>query len=650
MPFPPAFPHPRPGNPVNRPVNWFWALGLLTVAASAAEPPILTPTQLKNLSVEELLQQEVISVSRRPEALGTVASNVYYMTGESSRRTGATRLPEVLRMAPNLFVAQSSSHHWGVTSRGFLRTNAHSSKLLVLIDGRTVYSTLFSNVFWDTTDTFRPDLVAIEVLSGPNGANWGANAVNGIINIRSKSAHDTLGSLLSVTAGPELFTAEARHGVNFGRDGAVRFYASRADHGPTYSVTGAKDEKDSWHATLAGFRADWGQAATGEFTLQGEAMSGEFDSRPLPAAESDSAHLMLTWRRSDSPTNAEWARLYYDFNRRDTNSALLQTTQTFDFEFQRRQEVARGLLLWGGNFRRIRDVAADTVGFAILPEKLWYNVMSGFVQYEQPLSDNLTVTAGVRVEDTGLGDVEVQPTARLAWRRDHHVVWLSGARAARTPSRLDRGFFAPKEPPFFITGGPEFTSEDLRAFELGWRTHPRSNLSYTLTAYLHEYDDLRSVDPIPPINVENDVEGRAYGIETFMDWQVSPMWRLRGGGFWMKQETWIQAGGTDTEQAKGEASVPEYQAQLRSTFQLSPTVELWLALRHVDEVPAAADGGGIVPAYTELDARIGWFVRPGVELSLIGRNLLNRSHPEIGGLNLRREIPRSIYARVRWEF
>ncbi|HYC69807.1 MAG TPA: TonB-dependent receptor [Opitutaceae bacterium] len=622
----------------------------LAVPASASAQAVLTPAQLKGLSVEQLLEQEVLSVSRRPEALGEAASNLYFLNAGAGRLTGALSLPEALRLATNLFVAQSSSHHWGVTARGFLRTNAHSSKLLVLIDGRSTYSPLFSNVFWDTTDTFLPDVEAIEVMSGPSGANWGANTVNGIINVRSKPAHDTLGSLLHVTGGSEVWQVAARQGVRFGKDGAVRFYLTRTEREPTLSPQGTEDNADGWHATMGGFRADWGAPAGGRFVLQGEGLVGSFDTRPLPRAEHDAGHAMLTWHGPERSGAHTWGRLYYDYSRRNINDALLQTTHTVDFEFQNGMELAGGQrLLWGGNFRRIRDSAEDTVGFVILPEKLWYNVLSGFAQYELPLPDDAwRATLGARVEDTGLGDVEFQPTVRLAWRGEDRTAWFSAARATRTPSRLDRGFHAPAAPPYFVTGGPDFGSEELYAFELGCRAQPRTNVSCSLTAYLHEYDSLRSVDPVPPINIENDVEGRSYGIEAQFDWQIRTGVRARFGGFWMQQETWIEPGGTDSEGAMGESSVPDHQVFARVMYDMDERTQLWLGLRRIGEVPAAANGGGVVPAYTELDAQVTWQARPGLELALVGRNLLDRSHPEIGGLNTRREIPRSIYARVRW--
>lgn len=236
----------------------------------------LSAKELKRMSVEELLQQEVVSVSRRGESLGAAAGNVFYIQGTAVHRTGATTLPELLRLAPALFVAQSSSYHWGVNARGFMRTNAHSNKLLVLVDGRTAYSPLFSNVFWDATDVFLPDLDSIEVMSGPSGSSWGSNAVNGVINIRSKSARDTLGGLLLMTGGPNGMQVAVRQGFQAGPTGAMRIYAKRTDRDSTFSATGADDRFDDWRLTQAGFRGDWGSADTGEITVQGDWLSGQY--------------------------------------------------------------------------------------------------------------------------------------------------------------------------------------------------------------------------------------------------------------------------------------------------------------------------------------------------------------------------------------
>lgn len=621
-------------------------------AQVAGAEPLLDASELKRLTVEQLLQQEVVSVSRRPEALRGTASNVYLISGEAARAVGATTLPELLRLAPSFFVAQSSSYHWGVNARGFMRTNAHSNKLLVLIDGRTAYLPLFSNVFWDSTDAFIPDLDSAEVISGPGGSNWGSNAVNGVINIRSKSAHDTLGGLVQVTAGTNGLQGAWRQGFKVGAGGAMRVYAKHTERDASFSSTGADDDHDRWQTNQAGFRADWGKADAGELTVQGDWLSGRYDALPMPAVRNDAGHLLARWGRSLSADSSVWLRAYYDYSMRDSSGTLLEETRTADVEFQHSVAFADSQqLLWGANYRRIVDTATEGVGLVILPERLGMSLASVFGQHEvRWAGDELRLTSGLRFEHTHFTGWEYQPSVRLAWQRARNTVWAAAARVTRTPSRIEKGFFAPEEPPYFIAGGPEFVSEVVKSYEVGWRGNLARGLALTTTLYYHEYDGLRSVEPGPPVIQANGVAGRSQGFEWFLDYDVTRFWRFRAGGFVMDQDTWVKPGSRDLEGGNGEGSFPAHQVFVRSNFRLGSKVDLWLSLRRIGEVPAYEDGNGIVPAYTSLNAHLSWRVRPGLQLALVGRNLLDESHPEIGGLAARREIRRSLAASVRWEY
>lgn len=627
------------------------ALAALPLAGQPADPTLLDPSDLKRMSVEQLLQQEIVSVSRHAEALGQTASNVFYISGDVARLTGAESLPEALRLAPTLFVAQSSSYHWGVNARGFMRTNAHSNKLLVLIDGRTAYLPLFSNVFWDSTDVFLPDLDSIEVISGPNGSSWGSNAVNGVINVRSKSARDTLGQSVKVAAGTGGLQVQARQGVRAGANGALRVYAQHTNRRATLGPGAAEDDRDAWHASQAGFRADWGGPEQGEFTLSGDWLSGRYDAGPQPDVRNDAGHVLLRWSRELSADSSLWWRAYYDYVKRDSSGLLTETTRTADLEFQHSLVVAPDRhVLWGANYRRICDEAEDTAGFILLPPRLWLSLAAVFAQHEASWSDErLRLTTGLRFEHNDFTGWETQPTVRLAWQERRFTAWLAAGRATRTPSRIEKGFFLPAAPPYVVAGGPDFVSEILHSYEVGWRGQVATGLALTATVYHHDYDNLRSVEPGPPIVQANGVGGRSHGLEWFVDYDVTSAWRLRAGGFVMQQETWIRPGGADTEGARGESSFPDYQLFLRSTFRLSDRADLWLSLRRIGAVPAAEGGGGAVPAYTELDAQLGWRLRPNVRMALFGRNLLDASHPEIGGRNLRREIKRVIGVSLTWE-
>ncbi len=617
---------------------------------------IVSPSVLKRMTVEELLAQNVTSVSRRPESWHETAGNVFLMLGQRAHFTGATVLPELLRMAPSLFVAQKSSSEWAVNARGFVRSNGASNKLLVMMDGRTVYSPLFSNVFWESTSMFLPDLERIEVISGPGGASWGANAVNGVISIQSKSARETLGGLAYANTGSVAQGFGGRYGTKFGSTGAARVYVQGAEHDATLTATGTEDGYDRWKTVQTGFRADWGDAAAGELTLQSDVFAGRY-RRNVPQLSFDNFNVLGRWSRDLSPDSQLWIRAYHDRTENRTANANHEVSLTTDLEFQHHLKPADNQdLLWGANYRLLEDSITDTVGFTIQPADLKFALGSIFAQHEIELTRAaLKLTMGLRFEHNHYSGWEYLPSLRLAWKLPDQLIWIAASRAARIPSRFDSDYFAPASPPYSIVmGGPKFKAEIVHAYELGWRGHPVTGFSLTATAYLHDYDDLRSLEPsgpaVIPITIGNEAAGRSYGLELFADWDVAPWWRMRAGGFVMRQETWLKPGSGDLEKGFGEASFPEYQAQLRNTFYLGRSVTWWTALRQVAAVPASDDGQGVVPGYAEMDTCLTWTLQKGLELSLSGRNLLDAAHPEIGGLAVRREIQRSVQSAIRYKF
>jgi iron complex outermembrane receptor protein len=291
-----------------------------------------------------------------------------------------------------------------------------------------------------------------------------------------------------------------------------------------------------------------------------------------------------------------------------------------------------------------------TVGFAILPSNLDFALGSIFAQHQLKFGPALELTSGLRLEHNYFSGWEHEPSLRLSWHPNGQTLWLAGSRATRIPSRLETGFFEPATPPYFVVGGDDVVAEVVDAYEAGWRSRPAQNLSITTTAYLQNYDHLRSVEPGAPATFGNDVKGRTYGVEVFLDWQISSWWRLRAGGFGMNQSTWIRPGGADIEQAKGESSFPSYQLQLRNSFHLSKTASLWTNLRRVANVPPGSTGTVDVPAYTELDVNLTWALDASLDLSVTGRNLLHPYHFEIGDLATRRAIPRSVEFALRQKF
>jgi iron complex outermembrane receptor protein len=434
---------------------------------------------------------------------------------------------------------------------------------------------------------------------------------------------------------------------------AFRVYAKHAKYDATLDARGVDDDYDPWNFSQTGFRADWGVSQQSEWTLQGDAFRGRYQNGISPETKNDGANLSLRWARHLSAESHLTARIYHDYTTRDTLGLITQTSRSTDLEIQHRLTYGRNQeLLWGGNYRVVQDSIRDTVGFAVLPADLDFDLSGLFFQHQIGFrGDTVRVITGYRAEHNYFSGWEHQPSMRLAWdvSRDQ-MIWTSAARTTRTPSRLDTGFYAPAEPPYTIGGGPGFGSETLLAYELGWRARLSRTASLTSTFFFHDYDDLRSVEPTMPVITENGVEGRSYGVEIFADWEVKAWWRLRAGYFHMKQETWLSAGSADMERGQGESSFPSRQFLLRNSFRISRSVNFWTSLRHVADVPILSGERDQVPAYTELDARLSWSVRTDMELAVAGRNLLDRSHPEIGSAATRREIERSVELSIRCTF
>jgi iron complex outermembrane receptor protein len=641
--------------------HWFVALACVVVTLSispvfaAPGGELLSVVELKRMSVEELLNREVMSVSRKPERWRKAASNIFLIRGQGAMNAGATTLPQVLRLAPTLFVAQSSSSHWAVNTRGFVRTNGYSNKLLVQIDGRTVYSPLFANVFWDSQDVFVPDIDRVEVISGPSGSTWGANAVNGVINILSKTAHETQGGIFYVEAGSETKRhMGVRYGGRFGSTGAFRVYAKDAAYDATLDSSGVDDDRDPWHFSQTGFRADWGTSQQSEWTLQGDAFRGLYRNGASPEIRNEGANALLRLTRHVTPDSTITARIYHDYTVRDAPGAISEHSRATDLEVHHRFILGeRQEVLWGGNYRMMRDRITDTVGFAILPSHLSFEQGAIFVQHQLGIDeDSIRLISGYRADYNHFSGWEHQPSFRVAWDVGREqTLWTAASRTTRIPSRLDTGFYAPEQSPYFIGGGPDFVSEVLHAYELGWRAKVAKNASLTTTLFFHDYNDLRSVEPTTPIVVANGVEGRSFGGELFADWDVTPWWRLRFGYVRTEQQTRLTMGSADLERGLGESSYPAHKVQLRNSFQLTRSVSLWTSFRNVGAVPAFEKGvTGRVPSYTELDLRLAWILKGNVELAVVGRNLLDRSHPEIGADATRREIERNVQATLKWAF
>ena len=621
---------------------------IAALAAFAANAQTGKPSDLADLSLEELANLEVTSVSRRAERLSDAPASIFVITGDDIRRSGATSIPEALRLAPNLQVARVDSPQYAISARGFNQPNAIANKLLVLIDGRTVYTPLFSGVFWDAQDTLLEDVDRIEVISGPGATLWGANAVNGVINVSTRRAAETQGTLLAAGAGNLERGAAARQGGKLGEDGAFRVYGKVSDRDRTLRADGTSAH-DSWDSGQAGFRADWGTAA-GAFTLQGDAYRGTIDSATAGDIRISGGNLLARWARQLAGGDRVQVQAYFDNTEREIPGTFEERLNIFDVEFQHGLRLgSRHSVIWGGGYRRADDHVSNTAAIAFLPADRnlrWGNL---FVQDEIALrGDELRLTLGAKAQSNPYTATEFLPSARIAWKPDaSRLLWSALSRAVRAPARLDRELFVPAQPPFFpgLAGGPDFRSEISKVLELGYRAQPSRRASYSVTLFHSVHDHLRSLEPGPAgaLVIGNEMEGKSTGIEAWGSLQAAERWRLSAGLLALHQDLHLKPGSGDTSGVAAAGNDPKHQWNLRSSLDLPGRQEFDVMLRHVAPLPSPS-----VPGYTALDARYAWHFEGGLEVALIAQNLFDRSHPEFGAAATRSEIERGLFLKLRW--
>lgn len=631
-------------------VGWLAVVGVVWSDAFAAEP-VPAPDYLKKLAFEQLMDLDVTSVSRRPEPLFEAASAIQVITAEDVRRSGATSVPEALRLASNLEVAQIDSRQWAITARGF--NNVFAAKMLVMVDGRSVYTPLYAGVYWDVQDTMLEDVERIEVISGPGATQWGSNAVNGVINLETKSAKRTQGALLAAGAGTELrHSAAARYGGQVAPGIYYRVYGRSFERAESETSFGSRGS-DRWRLTQGGFRVDGEPAGGGNYVVQGDVYAGTFGQLGPENIRARGQNLLGRWSRADG-REAEWrVQAYYDHTHRSIPNSFTQSLDTFDLDVQHRRRLSSAHeWIWGLGYRVGADDILNTPANAFLPAKVthdWFNV---FAQDEITLlPDRLALTVGSKVEHNDYTGFEVEPSLRLAWTPDRRLtVWAAVSRAVRIPSRVDRDLFSPATPPYRVAGGPHVVAEKLLAYETGVRAQLRPDLVMGLAMYYSDYDDLRSLEPLAPpqlfpAEASSGLEGSAAGAELTADWKVSPGWRIRTGYTEMRVHSEPQPGTRDRSTRDSIARDPNHQFSLRSSLDFSATWEFDVAYRYV-----AAIGNQHLPSYSEMDARLGWQVTPKLDVSWVGKNLLNRRHAEFNTPPGRRYLERSGYAQMTWRF
>jgi iron complex outermembrane recepter protein len=621
------------------------AVGLLLTGTAAAGGP--QTENLADLSLEQLGDIEVTSVSRRAERLLDAAASIYVITADDIRRSGAVTLPEALRLAPNLQIARVNSANYAITARGF--NNSLGNKLLVLIDGRTVYTPLFSGVFWDSQEVLLQDVERIEVISGPGATLWGANAVNGVINVITRPSGATQGGLLAATAASDQRAGALRYGGALGADGSYRVYARRVRVDNTIDAAHLR-QTDAWDSQQAGFRADWGDAERG-FTLQGDGYRGESEWRPFGPIEVSGHNVIARWNHTLDGGSHWRVQAWFDHTQRDDPVLFHDRMDVADLEFQHSVPLASHTLVWGGGYRQARDRVEKGLLATFIPSRRTLHWSNLFVQDEVKLSDRVQATVGLKLDRNTYTGVEVLPTLRLAWKTaPDHMIWAAASRAVRAPSRIDKEFFFPSAPPYLIRGGPDFVSEVSNVFELGFRGQESDAFSWSVTAFHHRHDKLRSGQPATSgggFFVVNLTEGTTSGVEAWATLRVSERLRLSAGLVELRQHLRQKPGGRDPEGTTDLGNDPRHQAQLRGTWQLAPRHEIDLAARAVSRLPSP-----VIPGYAVLDAGYRWQVSSRVDVAVRVRNLFDARHSEFepGTLSRLSEFGRegSVDLELRW--
>jgi len=649
---------------------------MVAAAALKAEEPVASADSpagaLKQLSIEELMTINVTSVSKQPEELLDAASAIQVVTSDDIERSTASSIPEALQLAGNLDIAQKNSHDWEISARGF---NANlGDKLLVLMDGRTVYTPLYSGVLWDVQNYLMEDIDRIEVISGPGGSLWGANAVNGVINITSKSAQETQGLYVDAGGGTPLEGfASARYGGTLAPGLYYRVYGTFFDRGDEELADGSSAQ-DSWRMRQGGFRIDSVASASNKLTLQGDTYSGSENQGAAGTSQENGSNVLGRWTHIASDDVSTSLQVYYDrtFLSYPFLTPLNDDLQTYDIDFQQNARLGQYQnVVWGLGYRFTREADTGSTEVLFIPPVLDQNLYSGFAQDEIELQPHLFLILGTKLEHNDYTGYEVEPNVRLRWNLSStQMLWAAVSRAVRTPSRYDRDLeiptYLPAPLPASILngGGSAFASETLIAYELGYRAQLGAKASTSVSTFCNSYDHLEGTVAAPiapphyglPVVFTNDMEGDTYGAELSLSYKVADWWLLHGSYDYLQEDLRTRPGYVDATNDANDTADPEHQFSLRSSMDLLTNLEFDSTLRWVDSlrIDNGPNGGpvvGTVPAYCELDVRLGWHATKNLTISLNGQNLLHDRHAEYGYPGAAQEqIVRGVYAKIAWQY
>jgi len=643
---------------------------------------------LSELSIEDLLNIKITSVSKKEERANAAPAAIHVITQDDLRQNGIKSIAEALRLAPGMNVGKVDARQWAISARGF--QDLFANKLLVLVDGRSVYSPAFSGTFWDVQDVLMEDIERIEVIRGPGAALWGANAVNGVINVITKSSKETQGGLVTAGVGTEEHGQGAvRYGFKAGDKGYMRVYGKFENHADSVLANG-DNSYDAWRQARGGARFDWTPTPEDKVTIQGDAyhilakqqytisnVTPPFDR--LVKAEDDFAggNVLGRWTHTLNEKSEFSLQAYYDRTRR-TAPVFDEVRDTFDLDFQWRLPAGeRHEIVWGAGYRAELDENDPRPVVNFDPTSRTTHLVTGFVQDDiTVIPDKFHVIVGTKMEHNSYSGFEIQPNLRMLWTPSaKHTIWGSVSRAVRTPSRsehdvvlnlaaLPPGAAGPGTPAaqVRVLGKNGYDSEDLAAFEIGYRSNPLKKISFDIATFYNRYEHLRTGEnsapflettPGPahlilPQFIDNRLRGQTFGGEISVNYQPLNWWRITAQYSLLKSSFDLR-NSTDIDALKRtESGSPEHQFALRSYWELPHNVEIGAGMRYVSrtEVPK-------VGAYAVGDVTIIWSPRKDLSISLTGQDLFDKSHLEYTPTFLRTsesEVEHSVFLKLIFKF
>jgi iron complex outermembrane receptor protein len=647
----------------NRSTRWdapFKSLVTLTACVSLAsaiaraEAVTSGGNDLTSLSLEELSNLEVTSVSKVPETLERAPASIYVITHDDILRSGATSLMEALRLAPNLLVTQVGAADYTIAARGFggnSQAQNFSNKLLMLIDGRSVYTPLYSGIYSDAQDVLLEDVDRIEVISGPGATLWGANAMNGVINVITRPSYLTQGSFVDAAAGNQEQDLGVRYGGRLNGDTSLRAYGL-GFHRAAEDLPDGASAHDGWTKGQAGFRGDW-SSDQDSATVQGDAYRAaerEFDSADGSIAGAN----ILTRYQHRTERYALQAQAYFDQTERfgpGGSGGGGFVLHTYDLEIQQSIEAgSRQRIVWGGGERLNAYAITNQMELLFEPERRNLTLGNVFLQDTVSLARNLNLTAGLKMEDDPFWGWTPLPDGRLAWQLDPHTsLWAAASKAIRSPTPFDEDVVEKIGPNVFLTGNRLFRPEQVTAYETGTRLDVSPVLSASLSVFYDDYANLRTIEATAvsglPLYWGNLMRGDTYGLEGWANWQVTPWWRLSPGLTVLREQLRFDPGASRILGIAEAADDPGTHADITSSMQLGHRVDLDGTLRYVGALPDPA-----LPHYLELNGRLGWRPTNAVDVSINGLNLLHARHYELPIAQGGEAIGRSVMAEARWRF